>query len=77
MKTITLNIEDDAHKELTSIVNFKMMNDQDYEPDCQFIFFILYAIYKDSPSITIAKELLERKMRKMIPKKDEKKSADK
>lgn len=63
MKTITLNIEDDAHKELKSIINFKMINGQDYTPDCQFIFMILYGIHKDSPSITITKELLERKMR--------------
>jgi len=44
MKTIILNIEDNAYAELKSVINFKKMTGQDYTLDCQFIFMILYGI---------------------------------
>ena len=70
MKTITLNIEDDAHDELKNILGFKMRAQQDHEIDFQFIFLIFYGIHKNSPSITITKELIERGMRKYINKEE-------
>jgi hypothetical protein len=62
MKTITLNIEDDAHKELTNALGLRNMLADNIGVDYQFIFRILFEMYKNSDSVTITKELLEQGM---------------
>jgi len=60
MKTITLNIEDDAYKSILNFINFRKITGNDIGPDYQFIIAILFGIHTDEPDVTITKDWLDK-----------------
>jgi hypothetical protein len=65
MKTITLEIEDDAHKELTQLINLKTMTGMTHEMDYQFILRVLFGIHQGRSSFRITKNDLEYGMKNL------------
>lgn len=65
MKKITIELEEKAHQELTQWLNFHKLCGQEHSIEYQFIFKLLYEIYRGSSSTIITQECLLQGMKKI------------